>query len=109
MMSADLLTGDAPFASPTIDPFYRGDAVEIDASLFRPGASVQARTWFVNFPATGSSVMELCTAMNGGGTWSSFPVDKVKLVRRGNHFRHQFGMPLSFANLADEAAFWREL
>lgn len=86
----------------TVPDFCFGDAVE----MLHPNFLETQKIWYVLHFNDYRDVLTLSSNADGSGWMPSVDATMVKLHRRGNLFKHLFGLPLEFADLTEEISFW---
>ena len=88
--------------APSLLDFYIGDTVEVFHSEF----SSLAETWYVQHYNDYRGLLVLSSNADGTGWLPTVDVAIVRLLQRGNLFKHLFGFPLEFADITEETSFW---
>ena len=88
--------------APSLLDFYIGDTVEV----FHPEYASYAETWYVQHYNDYRGLLVLSSNADGTGWLPTVNVGIVRLLQRGNLFKHLFGFPLEFADIIEEISFW---
>ena len=91
--------------------FFRGDIVELlpTSGWPRPEPGTP-RLVEIEHYVPGSDSARICQSLIGGGFFMVFmETAHIRLVRRGNQFRHHFQLPLEHMSVATAINFWKDL